>query len=181
MFASEGEVVEQWRSFVPVVRVCAAEWRVFPCCSSPVAVKLHWYKRRSVPCVASACACPACVTPPRPLLYLGCRIVTDRETLPVRVLELPVSAWSVVKQQASACGGLLRFSFRVFRHGGKRGKVLVDQFEEAEGLELLTVVEVVNALCRLWNVPAPRVGELDGEWLTRVGVAIACDGHYQPK
>jgi hypothetical protein len=121
------------------------------------------------------------VVPPRPLIFIGCRIVTDRETLPPRILELPVSAWSVVKQHASAHGGLGRVSFRVFRHGGKRGRVLVDQFEQVEAKELISLDEMVAALCRLWDVPAPRAGELDASWLIRVGVSTACDGHYKAK
>lgn len=182
MFASEEELVRCWKSFLPVERVRSEQWDVWPCSSQAVAVSLHWFRGRSVPCVAAACACPACVTPARPLMFVGCqRLGPKAETLPPRVLELPISAWTLVRKWADRQGGLLRVRFQVFRHGGRRGKVVVDSFGLQEGKELLSEFEVVSALCRLWNIPAPRVGELSAEWLTRVGVAISCDGHYKAK
>lgn len=187
MFCDPDEVLGQWRAFLPVVRVGAGvEWQVRPCCSHVVAVKLHWYKRRTVPCVASVGECPACVSPARPMMYLGCHLLQTGPKGPAmspqRVLELPVSAWAFVASEARAAGGLLSVSFRVYRHGGRRGRILCDQFERSnvQGAETLTEREVVAALCRLWSIPAPRVGELDSEWLTRVGVAISCEGHYRP-
>jgi len=186
MFCDPMEVLSEWRSFLPVVRVaCGCEWRVLPCSSQVVAVKLHWFKRRTVPCVASVGECPGCVTPARPMIYLGCHLRKDGPTGPAlspqRVLELPVSAWAFVAQEAKAAGGLLSVSFRVYRHGGKRGRILCDEFDQSnvQGAETLSEREIVQALCRLWSIPSPRLGELDADWLTRVGVAISCEGHYR--
>lgn len=185
MFADPTELEQSWKSFLNVVRVKSGEeWRVWPCCSTPVAVRLHWWRRRTVPCVASVGTCPACSVPARPLIYLGVRLgrasSDGYQWSPVRVLELPLSAWVMVKVEALRCGGLLACSFRVRRHGGARGKVFADDYEQVIPGELLSEREVVNALCRLWGIPAPRVGEVDADWLCRVGVSISCEGHYKP-
>jgi len=185
MFADPQELLDSWQAFLPVVRCKAGEeWQVWPCCSSPVAVKVHWFRRRTVPCVAAVGTCPACVTPSRPLVFLGCALgrpgPNAMQWTPPRVLEVPVSAWAEIKCQMGKFASLAAMRFRVFRHGGRRGRVFVDQFEHTEPIDGLSVREIVAALCRLWSVPAPRVGELDSEWLTRVGVSVSCDGHYSP-
>jgi hypothetical protein len=184
MFCDVNEVLGQWRSFIPCVRVGAGrEWSVRVCCSQPVGVRVHWFRRRTVPCVAAACACPACAVVSRPLVYLGAVLTADTpqgpQTSPPRILELPVQAFSYVVDFAKVKSvPLSAVSFRVLRHGGKRGRVLVDRLVFGEAEEVLSEREIVQALCRLWAVPAPRVGEPDKDWLTRVGVALACDGHY---
>lgn len=185
MFANLDEVFGQWSSFIPVVRVQAGVERyVRPCCASPVAVRLHWYRRRSVPCVSAVGVCPACVVPSRPFVYLGCQLERqDRvavEVSPPRVLELPIGAWGAIALHVDSPGGLLGMRFRVQRFGGKRGRVVLDDFSEQVYSPVLSVAEILGALCRLWAVPAPRVGEVDSDWLTRVGVALSNEGHYRP-
>lgn len=182
MFGCEEELVKCWKSIVPVDRVQSEPLECLPCCSRVVAVSVHWYRRRTVPCVAAVGACVACVTPSRPLIFLGYQ--RDRGGLPAsapRILELPVSGWALVKQEAAKWGGLLSVGFRVMRNGGRRGKVIVDGFHGCEGRELLSEFDITSALCRLWSVPAPRVGEVVSDWLTRVGTALVCDGHYKVK
>lgn len=181
------EVFQQWRSFVRVVRVASEEHSYSVCSASAVAVRVHWYRRRTVPCVSAIGSCPACSVVARPQVFVGVQVLQSSKVTagsclsPASILELPVSAWGQIRQFVKSGSALCGVSFTAYRHGGKRGKVLVNNLDQQPGHVLLSEREMVCALCRLWQVPAPRVGETDSDWLTRVGVAVACDGHYRPE
>lgn len=184
-FWSLEEEVASWRSYLRVVRVSAIPVTVLPCCPQAVCARVHWYRGRTVPCVSAVGECVGCVTPARSLVFLGVRALEGGRGSEVvsrpGILEVPMAAWVGAESRIRACGGLLSSRCTVGRVGGKRGRVEFGCVERASAASEVVLEEsqILAAVCRLWGVPDRRLGELDTDWLTRVGAAIMCDGHYR--